>query len=466
MKSLFSATGKRWQSLSLFSRNLVINLFLGLSVVFVLWLFSDSPWLMEMEDASMDWLMQINENIIPSIQENNIPPVVILDVDDKTYYNWGEPLFTPRDRLKNMIAAAVNAKARLVIVDLEVSQKTPVEGSQLHPSDQVLKDYLENYIIECKGKIDNCPTIILRRTFSTKSSPVPILRTSFLDDIVTTQAAPYVQWATAQFYPAGDQVVRRWRLWQPACTPYTQPALVPSIELLAMAEINEGCTATGLQKALQSFQLKNCHDKYGHPTLPETFEFCGLTVNTKDGWGLSRRIMFRLPWLVEGKPPTLPYVALDKNAVPTLTIFSAQPYTESPPQASSEELTGSIVIIAGSYHEMDDIYSTPLGDMPSAIIVINAIHSLLRHEEVELLPIVGLLIIVLFVAILSTLFEIFPFYLIMIVLSTLTIFVLLPLTMIFFHYGMWLSFALPLFVVSIYQVIAKYNQSHVPHSPI
>jgi len=191
-----------------------------------------------------------------------------------------------------------------------------------------------------------------------------------------------------------------------------------------------------------------------------------LTVNTKDGWGLSRRIMFRLPWLVEGKPPTLPYVALDKNAVPTLTIFSAQPYTESPPQASSEELTGSIVIIAGSYHEMDDIYSTPLGDMPSAIIVINAIHSLLRHEEVELLPIVGLLIIVLFVAILSTLFEIFPFYLIMIVLSTLTIFVLLPLTMIFFHYGMWLSFALPLFVVSIYQVIAKYNQSHVPHSPI
>ncbi len=135
-------------------KKLIINLFLGLGVAILLLYFSDSRWLMDAEDASMDWWMELHQNIIPPIQNNKIPPVVVLDIDDETYYDWGEPLFTPRERLKNMIKAAVAAKARLVIVDLEVSHKTPVEGSQLHPADQALKTYLANYVAECSSKTD------------------------------------------------------------------------------------------------------------------------------------------------------------------------------------------------------------------------------------------------------------------------------------------------------------------------
>jgi len=376
-----------------------------------------------------------------------------LDIDDKTYYDWGEPLFTPRERLKNMIAAAVMAKARLIIVDLEVSHKTPVEGSQLHPDDQALKTYLESYIAECKSKISSsaCPTIILKRTFSTQSNPVPILRTGFLDDVVTQKAAPYVQWASRQFYPAGDQVVRRWKLWQPACTAENQLEVVPSIELLAMSLVKEDCITEDVQKALQLFQPKNC-DNDTAQSLHETFKICDLPINTKDRWGINQRIMYRMSWLDS---------VTDEANMPVLTILSAQSYTtESLPQTKLKTLTDNIVVIGRSYREGYDIHSTPLlGDMPGALIIVNAIHSLLHYEKIELSPIVGLLITALFLVMMSILFGIFPSFWGMIVLGILTIFVLLPFTMVVFHYGMWFNIALPLIVVSIIQVVYKYNQS-------
>jgi len=434
-------------------KSLIINLLLGLGVALLLLSFSDSPWLMDTEDASMDWFMRLNQNIIPSIQNNNIPPVVMLDIDDKTYYNWGEPLFTPREQLKNLIAAAVEAKARLVIVDLEVSQKTPVEGSQLHPSDQALKDYLANYIVECKGKIDNCPTIILKRTFSSEPSPIPILLTSFLDDIVTTQAAPYVQWASAQFYPAKNQVVRRWKLWQPVCTSNKQPLVIPSIELLVMSLVKEDCITQDVQNALQSFKPKNC-DNNNATSSHEIFKLCDLPINTKDRWSINQRIMYPMSWLDS---------VTDEVDMPVLTILSAKSYTtESLPQTKLKTLTDNIVVIGKSYREGYDIHSTPLGKMPGALIIVNAIHSVLQYEKIEQSPIVGLLTTMLFLVIATALFGIFPSSWGMTVLGIVIIFVLLPFTMVLFHYGMWFNIALPLIVVSIIRVVYKYNQSPIP----
>jgi len=430
-------------------KNFMINMFLGLGVAFLLLYFNSIPWLMETEDASMDWFMQLNQNIIPPIQNNKIPPVVVLDIDDETYYDWGRPLFTPRRRLKNMIVAAVEAKARFIIVNLDVNQRMPVAGPQLHPDDQALKDYLANYIIECKRKIDNsvCPRIILKRTFSTQSSLVPLLWAGFLDEVVA-QGAPYVQWASTLFDSTGNQVVRRWKLWQPACTANNQPEVVPSIELLAMSFVKEDCMTQDVQNALHSFLPEDCDKDYAplQKSLPETFNLCGLPINTKDRWGINQRIMYPMSWLDS---------VTDEADMPVLTILSAQPYTESPPQAKLNTLTDSIVILGRSYREGYDIHSTPLGDMPGALIIVNAIHSVLQYEKIELSPIVGLLTIALFLVIMSILFGRFPSSWSMTVSGILIIFVLLPFTIDFFHYGMWLTLALPLIMVGVFRVVAK-----------
>ncbi|MDM8559154.1 CHASE2 domain-containing protein [Candidatus Parabeggiatoa sp. HSG14] len=428
-----------------------MNLFLGLGVAFALWYFSDSPWLIEKEDASMDWLMQISQNRISPLYEKNIPNFVFLDVDDKTYYDWGEPLFMPsRQHLVNIVNAAIEAKARLIIVDFDIGQRTPTESDQLHPDDQVLKDYLISYVTECRKKQDDstCPLVILKRSFTTEERFIPILRTHFLDEIMT-QSAPYIQWASTQLYPRGDKIIRRWKLWQPACTSNRQPVIIPSIELLAMSLVKEDCIIQDVQNTLQLLKPKNCDNDI----LEVSFNLCG--INTEKG-GIDQRIMYSMSWLVNHRPPKLPYLLTDKSGGTALTIFSAQPYAKSLSQVDLTTLKNSIVIIGGSYREGRNIYLTSLGDMPSTLIVANTLYSLWHYEKIELFLVIDVSIKALFIVIMSIFFMIFPSRWGMIISGILIIFGLLPVAMImFFHYSMWFNFAVPLVVISIYQIIRK-----------
>jgi hypothetical protein len=159
---------KGWHSLPRFYHNLAINLVIGLAFTwFLLTFLNQYPLLTDPEDEGMDLAMQIRQNIIPPLGKN--PHFVFLDIDDKTHQAWDEPLFTPRNRLKNLIDAAVKAEARLIVVDVGLSQITPIDGlgftEELHPYDQQLSDYLANYVADCEKKLDKmaCPPIILPR---------------------------------------------------------------------------------------------------------------------------------------------------------------------------------------------------------------------------------------------------------------------------------------------------------------
>jgi CHASE2 domain-containing sensor protein len=440
-----------------FVSKFAVSLIIGLGAWVVLMLFQSSPWLMDIEDASLDLAMLVEQNEIPPATKKDIPPFVFLDIDAQTHKLWGEPLFTPRDKVKKLIEVAVNGGARLVVVDIDLSQKTPTKNSQLHPDDEALKNYLESYIEKCKDKNNNatCPTIILRHSVSNPSSSevAATVRTSFLDEVVSKEAAPYVQWASRQFYPAEERgVVRRWKLWEPVCKDDKRPMVVPSIELLTRSWVKEDCITQDVQSALQLFQPKNCDSNNTVESLPKTFELCGLQVNTEDRWGINQRIKYRLSWS---------NLVLDQVDTPVLTVLSAQPYTESPSQKMLKTMTDSIVVIGKSYKEGYDIYSTPLGELPSALIIANGIHTLLLDEKLELSPVKGILTTALFVFLISTLFRIFPSGWGMTVSCALTIFILLPVTMVFFHYGMWLNIALPLIVVTIFQVVVKANDAYL-----
>jgi CHASE2 domain-containing sensor protein len=436
---------------------LVINMVIGLTVAVLLQHFNNNPWLMNAEDASMDWLMALNRNIIPPIQDK-IPPIVILDIDELTYHKWGEPLFIPRKQLKYMIEAAVVDNARLVIVDIDLSHKTPTQDSQLHPDDVALKNYLKSYIDKCSKEKANqaaCPKIILRRSLSSHSSgeESAVARTTFLDEVVTKKAYPYVQWASRLFEPTEKRIVRRWKLWQSACTPDNQPEVIPSIELLTMSLVKKDCIRQDVQNALQRLQPKDCDsNNTTEESLPKNaFEICDFPVNLKDRWGINQRIKYRLSWSDS---------VVDQVNSQVLTILSAQPYTESPNREILNTMNGSIVVIGKSYKEGYEIYSTPLGDLPSALIIANGIHTLLLPEKLELSPIKELLITALFIVILSFFFKKFPSVWGMTFSCLLTIFIVLPFTMLYFHYGIWLTIASPLIVVTLFQVVkAKYFQN-------
>jgi CHASE2 domain-containing sensor protein len=445
------------QTVPRFYRKLAKSLVVGLAILWLIMTFQDTALVMNIEDTGMDWLMELREGIIPPLADKDIPGFVLVDINDETYHAWGEPLFTPRNRLTNLIKAAVDAKARMVIVDIDVSQPTPVERSALHPTDQALKNYLADYVTECKAKTDKdeeCPSIIFVRAFRAAPDPVPVPRTGFLEEIIA-QSAPYLQWASAHFYRAEDQVVRRWQLWQPSCSTDKQPQIVPSIELLAMAMV-QNCT-TQLQKALQPFQPQNCNGAYipSQKPPPETVTLCDLSIGTKIR-DVNQRIMYSMPWLKENK---LPWVMLSQADEEALTVCSALSVEAGTEKDCMARLTDRIVVIGGSYRDGGDVHLTPLDEMPGSLVIINAIHSLLHYEKIEQLPEWGKgLITVILIIIMSLLFARFTSFWGLILSGVFLIFILLPVSIFLFRYGIWLDFALPLIAVQIYRIASDFDE--------
>ncbi|OQW91427.1 MAG: hypothetical protein BWK78_04650 [Thiotrichaceae bacterium IS1] len=435
-----------------FLRKLGTNLVMGLMVVVMLSVFQDTPVLMDMRDASMDWTMKMRQGDIPPRQDKGIPAFVLVDIDDETYKEWEYPLFTPRHYLKRLIERAVQAKARLIILDVDLSQNVSLlkshEENALSAQEQELFDFIKNYKqTYCQQE---CPLIILTRTLlypEQRQQAVFEPRQTFLDR-AATESAPYVQWASALFYASDhDEVVRKWSLWQPTCTSERQPGALPSIELLAGAFIRNGTpqrTQEQLNKTLEPFWPKYCGDKYVVPQfLDQVLRIGELVINVdiKTTQDIHQRIMYSMPWQEDSRYRIICDQA-DCNATDKPPIFmsvSAKEYAKPTVSASLGILEGKVVVIGGSHSRsgQGDIHRTPLGDMPGAMIVVNSIHSLLQYPTFETVSVVWKLLTVAILTILMTLvFERYSSFVSMVLLGTVFILILLPAS-ILLKFGIW-----------------------------
>jgi len=362
-----------WQSKS-FTRRLFINQCIGLSFLSLIIVLTPSiSSLINLENGAMGFAMEIYSGNIPPRREK-FPPFVLLDIDDETYKNWGQPPLTPRDKLRNLINAAVQAKARLIVVLIDLRHTINRESSPLHSNDQVLYDYLVEYGNKCKVmKGSSCPSIILSRYIYDYENEknVGIERIGFLDSAIE-QAKPYVQWASTLVL--SDYRIARYTLhWIPTCTE-GQPGVLASAELLA-ASIIQG--ETNIDKALAPFKPKDCDNAYVSPNLAENINIGGLSIKPMN----RKRIFYRIPWLIEGEPPTSPYTVYDNSNIPIIKSFSAQSYAESPPLANLNTLQDSIVVIGSSIGNC--VFSTPLGEMSGSLIFANSLYSLLQEKYIQ-----------------------------------------------------------------------------------
>jgi CHASE2 domain-containing sensor protein len=451
-------------------RRFIINMMVGFGIVLLLFIFQDKPFIAGIEDEGIDKLMQIRQKIIPSLANKEIPPFVFLDIDDNTHQKWGMPMLTPRDRLLNLIQTAVQAEARLIIVDINLSCAIPMNGLmectqlQRHQDDQALYDYFNNYAANCSLQSQKpCAPILLVRVFQSNSALSNIARPSFLDNAVE-QSTPYVQWASVLFHRNYyDRMVRHWWLWQPACLEQ-QPTVIPSIELLAAALIRNGISQhEHFEQTLKPFQPQDC---LGTPTTylpPQQIQIGNLTVSN-GLYGIRQRVMYSMPWLphtpTHAQPENqstqqphenqsrLPYFLKDKTGQPILSILPAHLYATSPPAVSLEPLNGSIVVIGGSYKGGRDIHWTPLAEMPGPLILINAIHTLLEYGEIQPLPTwIKALTYFILVILMSGVLARFGYSQGSLILGLFVILVLIPASLFLFNYGIWLDFMLPLAIV-------------------
>jgi len=434
---------RRWHGgLSRFARRVSLNVLIGTVISLGLWSLHDNAALRDVEDVGIDWLIRMQWGVA---HDEGGASYVFLDIDEPTYRAWGEPFHVPRDRLLKLIRYAVDSGPALVVVDLDLSKP----GSDPAAAEG-LKQYLEAYTGPDR------PPLVLARFFRAPLDPTvhPYYRerASFLDDAVA--ASPNLHWGSPLFVLDRDRLLRRWRLWEPACRDGA-PGIVPSIQLLSVAlwqAPRRG--ADQIDEALAGLAPADCGEPMSGDGQPTTLRIADLTLGAAPG-ALAQRILYTLPWRLgpgEAYPRT-------PEGAPALSVRSALPITDGQLPVASEGLRGRVVVIGSSFEDSRDLYHTPLGVMPGAMVLINATRSLQTHGELAPPPwYVKLPIEILLIVLMSLVFALMISFWGMVVSSVAVIVLLLPLSFLFFRAGVWLDFAIPLMAVQVQQFAAEFKE--------
>lgn len=456
MARLFSSLISCWTSLPRAGRTILV----GIAITLLMLFFHNAKLLRAAEDAGFDWMINIYRGV-PHSSTANLRPVTFLRIDEATYREWDEPLFTPRDKLKKLIEYGVDRGAALIIVDVELSRPSGEPDSEL-------MDYLGSYATRFNGKPPAHILLVrgLRRAAPGSGSQFFEERASFLDAIVSGQS--HIHWASPFFDEDEDGVLRRVRWWEATgkkdlATNTCQVKVLPSLHLLAAMLLtgNEDATAA-ISSALQPYLADYCKDSRDvsgdskHALLN-----VGQSKIKIDLYGneLSKRILYTLPAsLREGE--AYPTIAWQKKVnQPLLEFMSARMITENsvPP---TEDLRGHVVVIGADHIESGDNHTTPLGQMSGTMVIINALHSLLQFGEAKPISIGTKLAIAVTLIIVTTLFfprlKSFPAK---VASSLVLLLLLLPFSFHLFGSGVWLDFALPLLAVEFHAMWADIEET-------
>jgi CHASE2 domain-containing sensor protein len=378
--------------------------------------------------------------------------ILWLDVDETTYLNWHAPALTPRDKLCRLIDFAVRGKARVVVVDVDLSEPTaPGDVTPAQPcgkahagGDAELKAYLHEYATACNGRDaqSGCPPIVLVRELRTSyrstyadGAPAHARRPQYFDDAAFGASGP-VFWSSPNFDVDDDAMIRRWRLWEPLCDPSD---VLPSTELLAGA-LFAGTSPERVRQSLQAFRpacvpvggASNAVIAAAEPPESELDVGHPLRLSSRNA---DRRFFYRVGWeSARGRATMAAFVPA------TLVTDVDAAHAFDPAVAA-----GRIVVIGGSYLDNPDLHRTPLGLMPGTLILINAIQALVQNDSLRETPaalrigIEGALILVL-----SALSVYLPAAAALIVSILFVIASALTFGFVFLNMGYWIDPVLPL----------------------
>ena len=449
----------RLRGLSAFQRHLLINLVIGLLIAVALHLMHNTSVVRTTEDAAVDWVLGIYRGTAPA----RVPrPIAYIDIDEATYRNWGEPLFTPRDRLAALIRHALEGGAAAIVIDIDLSR---AGGA----GDPALIDLLSRWLPKLGG--DNAetgengpPPLILVRTFRPPlpgaPKSLPEERASFLDPLLAHARGIY--WGAPLFELDSDGKVRRWHLWKAACAGNGEPRVVPSVQLLTKALLSaDAAQRAQLAEALAVLTPEDCATtaddrrrgeqdpaaKHGQVMLGED----AVSLLPDDA---TRRILYRIPWHgPDGEGPAL----VDSDVLKTRPANKVLAAADA--ASAGKWLRDRLVIIGSSYADSRDLYRTPLGEMPGSLLVANAVLSLGAHGTLRTPGLLETLLLeAVLITMMSWLFARFDSFWGSLFSGAAVIGLLLPLSLWLFDSGYWISFAVPLLAVQFHEVVAALEE--------
>ncbi|SEH04616.1 CHASE2 domain protein [Candidatus Venteria ishoeyi] len=386
---------------------------------------------------AMDSMMKLNQSLPRMSAEHKGVGFSFINIDENSYREWGEPFHTPRDKLLSLIKFAVQQGAGLIAVDIDLS------GAGYNTqADVELAAYLKAY----QG--DSVPPLLLLRTFYPPSKhtnrEADHMRPFFFP---VEQAGQNVFWAQPLFKKNRlDQYVRHWHLLQAGCDK-GKPRLLPSFQLVSDAFLH-GIYAE-LQQAIVNHTPHSCEKLH---ELKESLNYAGRKVNL-DSHGIGERLMYTLPW--PPHPGTTELTVLPANKVLAIAERCQQG------ECVDDLIRGRIIVIGASHAAARDSHVTPLGYMPGAMIIVNAIKSFYQFGQITPPPgwakwgLEFLLIVLMAWA-----FARFSSMLATVLTGLVIMSILMPVSFYFFKFGIWIDFALPVFGMQLHQMVAQYEEEH------
>jgi CHASE2 domain-containing sensor protein len=484
-----------WSGLSPRTKHWLINIAIGVVIILLLNWASNGlrlSFVINAQNAAFDRMMRASAAVAPEGHEGlpAPPKLVLVDIDDQTWrdprWGGGEPSRAPRELLASLVEGAFQRGTSQVVLDVAIEGASGREQDLIE--DRLFAARLEAMLAAPWFAADR--QLVLVRTLrlplpeqrrlltEAGTEPAPFsegyfdeLRAAPAIDRVIAASAGRIVVAAPFFSVSPDRVLRDWHLLQVVCERGANPGegrvrVVPSVQLAVaarhfglpagaapweLAEPRETCTpfpngAGANLAASKSRQAASALDTQADALIGSSWRnthaaFARLGVHmsaqapgTDD---LGNRVVFR--W---ARPP---------NVLSALELLQGQ---------VRHELKGRTVLIGQTFPETVDSHLTPLGEMPGAVLLLNAIDSMTRHRIVAApsvwmtAPLALAMIVVIGYAfsrwrsLLGT------------VIATCALLAVLPwISFSLFKHGVWLDFALPLLGIQVHKVITSLEES-------
>jgi CHASE2 domain-containing sensor protein len=284
-------------------------------------------------------------------------PVTLIDIDPSTMAALGHPQSAPREVLAGLLSLAAAKHASGIFLDMDTSRPGSPAG------DAALAAVLAAY------PPDAPPLALARRLGAADQAGNTINalaeQASVLDAAV--RGKPNVIWAASVSRIDEDRVVRRWQLSHTTCAP-GPGATLPSPQLFAAA------VASAHPRPLSD--LNAFAD-----SRTQTACAPGTAAASPPAWPRNPDQRAAIAFLIPDGPDLAApqFITRDGRRVPLFrrmparALMSASGAVVSPQAVADDLLRDRFVIIGASHAESLDGHLTPIGFLPGALIVANAV---------------------------------------------------------------------------------------------
>lgn len=308
-------------------------------------------------------------------------PIIFIDVDDDTYNDvLHQPVILPRDQIKKIVqvltpptgektdASKPNAGGPLVVL-FDIDFSAPSTSAE---DDKSLRKALTNL-----GR--SVPVVLVESAYRAVQEGNKGCRVG--------NQAPFapgkneesnVNCGAAALYRAEDHVIRKFPLWTLSCGG-PSVSITPSAPLLTAAfALQTQATRSQLEADLRVAVQSDCElhgARYATVTL-EGFANGTFDIDVRDPL---TPIDFAIPPSA-GTYPTINRPKSGDGQVPLFRRLSAGTILRNAGAISPTFFKDSIIIVGGSFADSRDLHPTPVGEMPGAMILANAINTLLAYD--------------------------------------------------------------------------------------